>query len=1723
MDVTHLHCINPNLVGRHRCNVVARFDLLQGGMDSDPPKTGASGKTGLGVPFLLSFRSRSSAGSSSDSARSSNIRAQSDVLGELRSAIEQLLQPKVSFQNQRSCIRLVIDTLKRDPSELDSILDPAIATPLVSSLVVLCSRLLRDTFAYEIRLLSCELLTSTLKYADVSTQSVSSELSKEEAMATGWNAVMPSRAMSMLDRALLYRLVVNLHRYDHWNVPLIVDEPELAFQTLSAQLSALLVLTRDGRDIFAFKGILNVLMKWLRYTCGAMLMLRTRSESNVTALSEHCMCTLVNLLASICKFNASRLDKKQMEQFVNGLCGIVLYPRIPRYQAPANTSKGYSYYDTQGLNIFLTTPTLKPVDEEPKWIPPTEMLGIPIGVDDVDFPPFREQDIRVFVKVLDAVFCYAFIPSECLTQCVLSFCRVIGLPIAQADQKELIFRLAERSVDIQAELEGILNNFLSSHFVHSVIQRLYEILCGPRHGPRSIRVGAFLFIYATMIWSMQRRIEQGAHVKQQYPILPQSVFEGIVHGALLEGDDVIDLISLFLIDDYLPQREACPEAIVFDNVPARNRQTPKPLCTLYPDSGQSCWNVVLDLTLVMNRHLSRHRRGVKELSLSSFVLHMLVFLLCTRTDRYIISMPFVSSSFWALAPFIPDCVLLSVIKENEQQHMYLPSSPDWLDKLTELVDTFYPRAQSDILASRALPSVNSRHYALQIITKVYECVQDLPHLLEPLIDQVIMPLTKRASRQETNMEIGVSLRRIMRHAMTTTVCHPSIGKNRPFFHMLHDLSDAVFRAEPSLADSTQAVAQHSRQRSLGPHNVSDVRDGRLRFTRATRSTRDLIVLFMQLSFGITDPADMLPEFDVTSNGSHARLRECSIAIFRELLRMVRSNTPFSSGSNDANASSCVPPQLRQVILRWMLRLRSDRQHRIYFQDHVEDFSKSLMTILSRTEESDLLPTLSYDPRHSELKMPSWSSRIWTVFENEELHTADGSDHAECCPLLFPVSEYLNTVVHVLQTETDWDVLSTLLVHLPSQLNNMHLFCGKKASAEICGLRNWLCPLLLEQKPLSNLILPEDVRRTDLTAVLYATLKVLISYHRHFTRAQQDELVETFVVGLSHSQTVAQPCVRALVVAGYEISKSFTRQWTNILVKLSTIMSSITMSVHILELLAEFSSVQALYANFTEADYRRVFGIALQYIQFHESVAAGSTRENLRSSAAKFVLAQYVLLLAYNNISQWFMTLRLSERAKHASYITQGLVLANEGRDSLSDQTIVCLDFLARFTYSNALPKPSRSLLHMLLDQKGQEPPGPGFTWIVGKGLVTVRPMARNGTYELVVRRPSGTVSFVSRMENMTSDDRTAEERTADILAAAIEHWKQQGSIAKPVIRAPRETEPTVTPSSKPDHSEEASPEPNLEKEETTHGTHELEKPTLHRTSGMEPIFLALQFSGYPDKSQDKPPVLLPQDASTDRLLRGMDLTPVYDFHKIGLLYVGFEQTKEQEILSNTHGSMAYMRFLSCLGDLIPLRGQEDVYTGGLDRQADEHGKYAYVWRDYSRQIVFHTSTLMPNHENDVNRASKKALIGNDYVHIVFNDSGLPYEFGTIPSQFNFVNIVVSPHSSVRDGVDYAVSDDTYFHVTLQLRPGLPDFSPAGEGCLVSSATLPRFVRNLAMQSDIISQIYLDTAESMVPFANNRVIRLHHIERYQQQLMTKRAETELLDDMTVYDFTKTLIK
>lgn len=45
--------------------------------------------------------------------------------------------------------------------------------------------------------------------------------------------------------------------------------------------------------------------------------------------------------------------------------------------------------------------------------------------------------------------------------------------------------------------------------------------------------------------------------------------------------------------------------------------------------------------------------------------------------------------------------------------------------------------------------------------------------------------------------------------------------------------------------------------------------------------------------------------------------------------------------------------------------------------------------------------------------------------------------------------------------------------------------------------------------------------------------------------------------------------------------------------------------------------------------------------------------------------------------------------------------------------------------------------------------------------------------------------------------------------------------------------------------------------------------------------------------------------------------------------------------------------------------------------------------------IFHIATLMPNRESDKGCCNKKRHIGNDFVMVVYNDSGEDYKLGTI--------------------------------------------------------------------------------------------------------------------------------
>jgi len=242
-----------------------------------------------------------------------------------------------------------------------------------------------------------------------------------------------------------------------------------------------------------------------------------------------------------------------------------------------------------------------------------------------------------------------------------------------------------------------------------------------------------------------------------------------------------------------------------------------------------------------------------------------------------------------------------------------------------------------------------------------------------------------------------------------------------------------------------------------------------------------------------------------------------------------------------------------------------------------------------------------------------------------------------------------------------------------------------------------------------------------------------------------------------------------------------------------------------------------------------------------------------------------------------------------------------------------------------------------------------------------------------------------------------------------------------------------------------------------------------------PNYLMLQLTGGLPLAEATRPIPLPDDDMVRRAISSFDRISTLDGHKVGVIYIGENQTDEVQILSNVIGSSDYTAFLSGLGTLTKLKGA-NFNTQGLDRTANSDGEYTFCWRDRVTEIVFHVTTLMPtNLEADPQCIGKKRHIGNDFVNIIFNNSGLPFDFNTFPSEFNFVNIVITPESrasfvATRLRSD-SYSDSAFYKVQVMSKPGFPELSPAAETKILGLKALPEFIRLLALNSSVLSLVW----------------------------------------------------
>ncbi|KAG9742212.1 hypothetical protein KCU73_g8722, partial [Aureobasidium melanogenum] len=234
-------------------------------------------------------------------------------------------------------------------------------------------------------------------------------------------------------------------------------------------------------------------------------------------------------------------------------------------------------------------------------------------------------------------------------------------------------------------------------------------------------------------------------------------------------------------------------------------------------------------------------------------------------------------------------------------------------------------------------------------------------------------------------------------------------------------------------------------------------------------------------------------------------------------------------------------------------------------------------------------------------------------------------------------------------------------------------------------------------------------------------------------------------------------------------------------------------------------------------------------------------------------------------------------------------------------------------------------------------------------------------------------------------------------------------------------------------------------------------------------------------------VILPTNDATRRALGIFDRISPIDFFKAGVIYIGENQTHEHEILANVSGSPDYNPFIAGLGERVSLVNNRENMAGLDTSEGMFDGRSTLRHSDTITTLNYHVTTMMPtNRETDPQCTRKKSHIGNDFVNIIFNNSGLEFEFDTFPSAFNYVYIVVVPEArqtfiQTRTRLhNPGWFEDSWFKVRVLTRPDFPDISSAAETAVVSGAALSAYVRNLALNAEEFCRVWSNRGLGELP-------------------------------------------
>ncbi|KAK0980134.1 Tuberous sclerosis 2-like protein [Friedmanniomyces endolithicus] len=627
----------------------------------------------------------------------------------------------------------------------------------------------------------------------------------------------------------------------------------------------------------------------------------------------------------------------------------------------------------------------------------------------------------------------------------------------------------------------------------------------------------------------------------------------------------------------------------------------------------------------------------------------------------------------------------------------------------------------------------------------------------------------------------------------------------------------------------------------------------------------------------------------------------------------------------------------------------------------------------------------------------------------------------------------------------WEVYNLFLQRTRLLLSNHTMFTGE--TQFIKDLQEVICEKI-ESGHTMDPPLYTGLSKSHVAAQLVQTLVASMSYHRQLSKEHVTALVAVFdATAGSRDYAVSIECIHALTTCCYEVPDLMTKYMDDIIDKMSRLVTQRYLAIHVLQFLAGLSRLPELYRNFAQHDYKKIFAVCYSYLQTTRGVDTAAERRrtpNSEQSSAvsrnEEALPEYVYALAHHVITFWYMSLKRQDREGLKPYITSCLTYELDGKEVIEDQGMVTIDMMDRVDADELSSDWYSGDPFAAIDGRLVE-----RHRLVGMLLVSTKTALRTGRTLVTVRRPSGTTQ------------RLLQQGTARVTVEGEDEYL------------------TVLPD---------------DIVGRTYGTITIPKPS----SALGSVEI----------------LTLPEDDAVRRLIGSLDRTSALDSHKAGFIYIGEAQTTEDRIFRNISGSSDFKDIVRDLGDLEELKGAT-FNTQGLDRVGDNDGPHVIIWRNQVTELVFHITTMMPN-SDDVreNTGRKKRHVGNDHVNIVFNNSGGPHDFTSLynifPGQFTYVYIVVTPSartSFIQTRTENIAADkaDRFYSVQVVTRPDYPNISSAAEEKVVSGASLPGMLRNLALNECIMSLMWRQRDQT-AEYPSSWRSRLHQLRRLGERYRVK---------------------